>query len=169
MKKKASRQDQIFEDAVTLLAEKKLKVTFAESCTGGLLAVALTAVPGASEVFDGSFVTYAEAVKQRVVGISAQTVKDPGVVSAPCAMEMARGARAAMGADIALSVTGVAGPGGGTEKNPVGLVFIGVSSPRGTRAYRFRFHGKGTDVRRANRLAAAAAAGILLQAEAKRL
>ena len=165
--KKRSPEARFFEEAVSLLSRKHKTVTFAESCTGGLLAAALTEVPGASEVFPGSFVTYAEAVKQQYLGVTEMTLKDHGVVSAPCAMEMAKGARAATGADIAMSVTGVAGPGGGTDMTPVGLIFIGVSSPRGTRAYRFRFCGSGKNVRQINRQAALSAAGFLLLSEAK--
>ena len=167
--KKRSPEERFFEEAVLLLSRKKKTVTFAESCTGGLLAAALTEAPGASEVFRGSLVTYAEAVKHQYLGVTEETLKDHGVVSAPCAMEMAKGARAAMGADIALSVTGVAGPGGGTEKTPVGLIFIGVSTPRGTRAYRFLFCKGGKNIRRINRQAALSAAGLLLLSAARSL
>lgn len=169
MEKKLSRQDRIYRAAAALLTKGRLKVTFAESCTGGMLAAALTGVPGASDVFDGAFVTYAAEAKAQFVHVAKETIEGPGVVSAKCAMEMAKGARAAMGADIAVSVTGVAGPGGGTEKTPVGLIFIGISSKRGTRAYRFLFSGSGNGVRRANRQAATEAAGLLLCGEAKRL
>ena len=141
MKNKNKKTAPDYRAIVDTLREKGLTVTFAESCTGGLVSGALTEVPGASDIFPGAFVTYAAEVKQRFVGVAAETVRDEGVVSYRCAAEMAKGARKALHTDFAVSVTGVAGPGGGTAQTPVGLVFVGVSSKYGTRAYRLCFDG----------------------------
>lgn len=103
-------------------------ITFAESCTGGMLAEMLTAVSGASECFDGSFVTYANEQKEKLIGVRHETLAKYGAVSYQTALEMSRGARLALGADIGAGVTGIAGPGGGTPEKPVGLVYISVST-----------------------------------------
>ena len=101
-------------------------ITFAESCTGGMLAEMLTAVSGASECFDGSFVTYANEQKEKLIGVRHETLAKYGAVSYQTALEMSRGARLALGADIGAGVTGIAGPGGGTPEKPVGLVYISI-------------------------------------------
>lgn len=103
-------------------------ITFAESCTGGMLAEMLTAISGASECFDGSFVTYANEQKEKLIGVSHETLAKYGAVSYQTALEMSRGARLALGADIGAGVTGIAGPGGGTPEKPVGLVYISIST-----------------------------------------
>ena len=103
-------------------------ITFAESCTGGMLAEMLTAVSGASECFDGSFVTYANEQKEKLIGVRHETLAKYGAVSYQTALEMSRGARLALGADIGAGVTGIAGPGGGTPEKPVGLVYIRIST-----------------------------------------
>ena len=103
-------------------------ITFAESCTGGMLAEMLTAVSGASECFDGSFVTYANEQKEKLIGVRHETLTKYGAVSYQTALEMSRGARLALGADIGAGVTGIAGPGGGTPEKPVGLVYISIST-----------------------------------------
>lgn len=103
-------------------------ITFAESCTGGMLAEMLTAVSGASECFDGSFVTYANEQKEKLIGVRHETLAKYGAVSYQTALEMSRGARLALGADIGAGVTGIAGPGGGTPEKPVGLVYISISA-----------------------------------------
>ena len=103
-------------------------ITFAESCTGGILAEMLTAVSGASEWFDGSFVTYANEQKEKLIGVRHETIAKYGAVSYQTALEMSRGARLALGADIGAGVTGIAGPGGGTPEKPVGLVYISIST-----------------------------------------
>ncbi len=118
---------------VGFLREKGMTLAAAESCTGGLIAKRITDVVGSSEIFLGSCVTYAESAKQALVGVSAETLKKYGAVSEQTAAEMARGARLALGSDIAVSTTGVAGPGGGTEEKPVGTVFIGISTKDGER------------------------------------
>ena len=103
-------------------------ITFAESCTGGMLAEMLTAVSGASECFDGSFVTYANEQKEKLIGVRHETLAKYGAVSYQTALEMSRGARLALGADIGAGVTGIAGPGGGTPEKPVGLVYMSIST-----------------------------------------
>ena len=103
-------------------------ITFAESSTGGMLAEMLTAVSGASECFNGSFVTYANEQKEKLIGVRHETLAKYGAVSYQTALEMSRGARLALGADIGAGVTGIAGPGGGTPEKPVGLVYISIST-----------------------------------------
>lgn len=124
---------------VELLSEKKLTVATAESCTGGLIGAAITAVTGSSEVFYGGVISYDVGVKTKLLGVSEDTVRQYGVVSEQCAAEMARGAASAIGADIAVSVTGVAGPGGGSEKTPVGTVCFGVAAGDSVYAFTRRF------------------------------
>ena len=135
---------------VALLGERKKTVTFAESCTGGLIAATLVSAPGSSAVFDGSLVTYANRIKRDYLGVSESTLEKDGAVSSSCAEQMAEGARRAMDADYAVAVTGIAGPGGGSPEKPVGLVYIAVAA-RGekTEVFRFVFEGGRTAVRRA--------------------
>lgn len=113
---------------VHLLREKHLTLATAESCTGGSLAGRLTDVPGASEVFLAGYITYANEAKQNALGVPADLLAAHGAVSEPVAAAMAEGARRASGAKFALSTTGLAGPGGGSESKPVGTVFIGLAS-----------------------------------------
>ena len=105
----------------------------AESCTGGLVAKRLTDVAGASDVFLGGAVTYANEAKVKMLGVSEDTLKEFGAVSEPVAAQMAEGIRKALGADYGISTTGIAGPGGGSEEKPVGTVFVGVASKNGTK------------------------------------
>ena len=128
--------------AVLALAAKKLKVAVAESCTGGFLSKRLTDIPEASNVLDLGVCTYANAAKEKVLGVSTETLAQYGAVSEQTAREMAEGVRSLAGADIGISTTGIAGPGGGTEEKPVGLVYVGVSSKYGTFATGFNF-GRG--------------------------
>ena len=130
-----------------LLKEKKQTVCFAESLTGGLIAATFIENPGASAVIGESYVTYAESAKQRLLGVKKETLENDGVVSAACAEEMAAGARIRSGADWAVSATGLAGPDGGTEKTPVGTVFIGISGANGTLAHEHHFAGDRMQVR----------------------
>ena len=101
-----------------------MTVTTAESCTGGLLAGTLVNVPGASEVFNEGYITYSNDAKQKFLGVKKKTLKNDGAVSEACAAEMAKGAAKAAGSRAAVAVTGIAGPDGGTEEKPVGLVYI---------------------------------------------
>ena len=111
---------------VELLIKNKKKVTFAESCTGGLLAKIITEVPGSSECFDCGFVTYSNEQKTKCLGVNKETLEEFGAVSKQTALEMCKGAKEKAGADIAVGITGIAGPGGGTPEKPVGLVYVGV-------------------------------------------
>lgn len=114
---------------VLALKEKGLKVATAESCTGGLISKRITEVPGASGVFDCGVCSYANEIKEKLLGVSHDTLSQYGAVSPQTAAEMARGARLLAGAEIGISTTGIAGPDGGTDQKPVGLVYIGVDSP----------------------------------------
>ena len=116
---------------VELLHASNLTLCTAESCTGGLIAERITSISGCSDVFFGGCVTYTNQIKQKLLGVSADTLDKYGAVSEQTAMEMARGARLRLGTDIAISATGIAGPTGGTAETPVGTVYIGISSKRG--------------------------------------
>ena len=121
------------ETLVRTLKEKGLTIATAESCTGGLIAERITSVSGSSEVFGYGFVTYWEQAKAKLVGVEPEVIARYNVVSAPVAAQMALGAAEAAGADIAVSVTGLAGPTGGDELRPVGTVYVGAA--RGGTAY----------------------------------
>ena len=112
-----------------LLTEKGLHIAFAESCTAGKAVARLVNVANASKVLDASFVTYANEAKVRFLGVDPRTIADCGVVSEEVALQMARGAAKAAGADVGVGISGIAGPGGGTEKKPVGMVCFGFSLP----------------------------------------
>ena len=111
-----------------LLTARNLTLALAESCTGGLACHRLTEIPGSSAYLLGGVVAYAYEAKERLLGVRHTTLYDCGAVSAETALEMARGARRALGADIGLSITGIAGPTGGTPDKPVGLVYIALST-----------------------------------------
>jgi nicotinamide-nucleotide amidase len=117
-----------------MLSERGATVALAESCTGGLISKRLTDVAGSSAYFVEGFVTYSNASKTRLLGVPEEMISEHGAVSEPVAQAMAEGAREASGADYGLSVTGVAGPGGGTEEKPVGLVYVGVADAEGSMA-----------------------------------
>jgi nicotinamide-nucleotide amidase len=116
---------------VMRLHESGLTLSAAESCTGGLIAKRITDIPGCSDVFFGGCVTYTNEVKQRLLGVRADTLDAHGAVSRETAIEMARGVRERTGSDVGISATGIAGPGGGTEETPVGTVFLGISTKDG--------------------------------------
>ena len=120
------------EKLVTLAREKNITFGTAESCTGGMISASVTDISGASAVFYGGIVSYDNSVKQSLLGVKEETLATVGAVSAQTASQMATGARAALGVDFAVSVTGIAGPGGGTPTKPVGLVYISTASPNGT-------------------------------------
>ena len=127
----------IAELVLDLCRSRGLTLATAESCTGGLVAARLTAVPDSSEVFRGSVVAYADDVKERELGVTAELLAAHGAVSAEVAAAMAAGVRQRLGTDIGVSVTGVAGPGGGTPEKPVGLVYLHASGPEGELAAEF--------------------------------
>lgn len=135
------RPDSPEEQVVRLLKERNLTVTAAESCTGGLIAGTLVNVAGASDVFGEAYVTYSNEAKQRLVGVRAETLEQFGAVSEETAYEMAAGAARAAGADVGLSSTGIAGPGGGTPEKPVGLVYIGCCVRGEVQVRRLNLHG----------------------------
>lgn len=147
-------ENSLQQTVVKMLAEKNMTVATAESCTGGLIGKMITEVSGASRVFNYGFVTYANEAKVKLLGVNSQTIEKYGVVSGEVAKEMAEGARKASSSDIAVSVTGIAGPGGGTKEKPVGLVYIGVSDANGVEAYRFVQHGDRERVRTRSALCA---------------
>jgi nicotinamide-nucleotide amidase len=130
-----------------LLNERGLTLATAESCTGGLVAARLTEVPGSSAVFVGSVVAYSNDVKESSLGVPAELLREHGAVSAEVAAAMAAGARERLGADVAVSVTGIAGPDGGTPEKPVGLVFLHAAGPMGERAQRIELPGDRETVR----------------------
>jgi nicotinamide-nucleotide amidase len=137
-----------------LLRERGLTLGTAESCTGGLVAARLTDVPGSSDVFLGSVVAYANEVKRDRLGVPEQVLRDHGAVSAEAAAAMAAGARDALGVDVAVAVTGVAGPGGGTPEKPVGLVFLHAVGPGGELARRLDVPGDRETIRLRSAVAA---------------
>jgi nicotinamide-nucleotide amidase len=117
----------LVEELSLLLLDKNMRLVTAESCTGGMIAAAMTDRAGSSALFDRGFVTYSNESKMEELGVSAATIETHGAVSERTALEMARGALEHSHADIALSVTGIAGPGGGSAEKPVGLVYIGIA------------------------------------------
>lgn len=135
-----------------------LTVSTAESCTGGLVAHALTEIPGSSEYFLGGIVAYADQTKRTALDVPAELIERHGAVSAQVARSMAEGARRRIGSDLAVSVTGIAGPGGGTDAKPVGLTYIAVDGPAGCEVRRFVWPHD----RSGNKRASAAAAIELL-------
>ena len=143
-----TRDDRPVEAVVLdVLRAEGLTLATAESCTGGLVGAMVTAIPGSSDAFLGAVVAYADDVKRSALGVRAETLARHGAVSAEAAAEMAAGARRALGADVAVSVTGVAGPGGGSAAKPVGLVYVHVASPGGDSGRELRLHGGRDEVR----------------------
>lgn len=130
-----------------LLKHRQATLVCAESCTGGLIAQRLTSVPGSSQYFLGSFVTYTEEMKANILNVDRELLETHGAVSEACAEAMACGARRHSGSTYALSITGFAGPDGGTEKDPVGTVYIGIAEDAACVVHRFRFMGDRDRVR----------------------
>lgn len=137
-----------------LLRQKGLKLALAESCTGGLVADRITDIPGSSDYFIGGIVAYAYEAKVALLGVSWETLHTYGAVSRETVLEMARGARKALDADLAISISGIAGPGGGLPGKPVGATWFGLSAPDGEWARNFTWNAD----RRANKAASAEAA-----------
>ena len=123
------------------LMEKRLTLAVAESCTGGLLSNTLTDVPGSSKWFKGGVVAYTNEIKKRILGVNTATLKKYGAVSKETALELAKNVRKKLNSGIGVSVTGLAGPGGGTQKTPVGTVFIGVYDGKKTLVKKLRLKG----------------------------
>ncbi|WP_265518864.1 CinA family protein [Nitratireductor luteus] len=148
---------------LTRLQQASLMLATAESCTGGLIAAAITDLNGASNVLDRGFITYSNEAKMEMLAVREQTLRDHGAVSSQTAAEMAAGALLHSRADIAVSVTGIAGPGGGTAEKPVGLVWFGIAVRDGEpRTVRKQFAGLGRAAVR--RDSVATALGLVLEA-----
>lgn len=130
-----------------LLTEKNLTVACAESCTGGLLTSRLTDVAGSSAYVKGAVVSYTEEIKMNVLHVQADTLENFGAVSEQTAREMAANVRQILNANIGVSVTGFAGPGGGTPENPVGTVYIGISGSNGIKVQKFNLSGTRTEIK----------------------
>ena len=143
------------EDVVgRLLIKNRKTIATAESCTGGLIGDRLTNISGSSLYYKGGIVAYSNSVKEKTIGVKKETLDSAGSVSEETALEMARGIRNKLNADIGLSTTGIAGPKGGTKEKPVGLVYIAISYDRGEKVYRFTF----TPYRKTNKLMTSQAA-----------
>ena len=143
------------EDVVgKLLIKNRKTIATAESCTGGLIGDRLTNISGSSLYYKGGIVAYSNSVKEKTIGVKKETLDSAGSVSEETALEMARGIRNKLNADIGLSTTGIAGPKGGTKEKPVGLVYIAISYDRGEKVYRFTF----TPYRKTNKLMTSQAA-----------
>jgi nicotinamide-nucleotide amidase len=152
----------VAEQVLAACRARRWRLATAESCTAGLVAGALTAIPGASDVVERGFVTYSNEAKQELLGVPAETIAAYGAISGEAAAAMAQGAVTRAMVDLAVSVTGVAGPGGGTPQKPVGLVYLAVATRRGsTHVERRMFPGERAAVRRA---AVFEALGMLLKA-----
>lgn len=149
------------EKLVDALAEMKLTCATAESCTGGGVGYAITGVPGSSAVFMGGVTSYSNSAKRDVLGVPEEVLAKKGAVSPECAAAMAQGVRRRIGADLAVSLTGIAGPGGGSAEKPVGLVWFGLASAAGVTTEKVVFHGGREAVRSA---AVDHALGLLLAA-----
>ena len=125
----------------SMLIDKKLTIATAESCTGGLIAHTLTNISGSSDYFDRGIVSYSNNSKQQLLEVPSNILEKHGAVSEPVAKSMAEGVRTKSNVDIGIATTGIAGPTGGTKDKPVGLVFIAISTNKGTIVEKFQFHG----------------------------
>jgi nicotinamide-nucleotide amidase len=142
---KAAPEPSTGKQIIDMLAADNKTIVTAESCTGGLIAAALTDIPGSSAAVYGGYVTYANAAKSRMIHVQARLIRDYGAVSNQVARAMADGARNTARADYAVAVTGIAGPDGGSEKKPVGLVYVAVSSELATVVIEHNFGDLGRD------------------------
>ncbi len=142
------REDQLAARLGAALRAAGKTIACAESCTGGLVTSRLTDIPGSSDYVMGSVVSYTNDIKERLVGVRHETLAAHGAVSPETAREMADGIRRVIRTDLGLGITGIAGPGGGTAAKPVGLVYIAVSSEKGTRVTENHFSGTRTEVKR---------------------
>ena len=137
----------VAEKLVELLKARGLTCATAESCTGGGVGNAITAVPGSSAVFAGGIISYSNDVKREVLGVKAETLATVGAVSSETAAQMADGARKLLKTDLAVSLTGIAGPDGGSDEKPVGLVWFGLATKDGVRTEKAIFRGNRAKVR----------------------
>jgi nicotinamide-nucleotide amidase len=154
--------DHTLEERVgSALKEKGWTLALGESCTGGLIAHRITNVPGSSDYFLGGVMAYSNPVKERLLGVKRETLIAVGAVSEETAQEMAQGASQTIGSDVGISVTCIAGPGGGTDEKPVGLTYIGASTPDGEWVERHIFQGDRQSIKES---AANAALELLLNA-----
>lgn len=135
------------EQIISKLIEKNITLATAESCTGGSLGKIITSVSGVSSIYGYGFITYANEAKEKILGVSSETLEKHGAVSFETACEMAEGARRVSGSDIAVSVTGIAGPGGGSPEKPVGLVYIAIADKNGTEYRKLNLQGNRDEVR----------------------
>ena len=124
-------EEQLQDAVFKLLKENNIKIATAESCTGGMLGEFLTSVPGISPYYEMGVITYSNEMKEKLIGVSGETLRKYGAVSEHTAKEMAQGVLKVSGADIGVGITGIAGPGGGTVEKPVGLVYVGVADKSG--------------------------------------
>ena len=135
-------------EIVEKLIEKGIVVATAESCTGGMISSTITDVPGSSAIFGYGMVTYSNDAKMKILGVKEDTLKQFGAVSKETAYEMAEGLKNVSSADVAVSVTGIAGPGGGSEEKPVGLVYMGIATEKGIFTKKNLFNGDRDEIRK---------------------
>ena len=126
---------------IDIMREKKLTLGTVESATGGLISHLITNIPGSSDVFQGSIISYSNEIKMKIVGVKAETLKKYGAVSARAAEDMADGGRKVLGVDICVADTGIAGPGGAVPGKPVGLFYLGLANKDGTFSRKHLFKG----------------------------
>jgi len=146
-----SQTENLLQEVLHLLRSRKLTIGFAESCTGGLLSATLTALSGISDVFMGSVVSYSNEAKMDLLGVQSSALKDEGAVSEKVALQMAQGARKQLKVEVAVAITGIAGPTGGTPEKPVGTVWFAVSGPAlASGAIRKQFSGDRNEIQKAS-------------------
>ena len=138
------------QEIIQFMTEHKLTLSAAESCTGGMFSARVINTPGASAVYEAGFVTYANKAKHKLIGVKKKTLKEYSAVSKETAKEMVKGTLKATGADYAVSITGIAGPGGGTVEKPVGLVYIGCGRKHHIVVKQYHFSGDRTQIREAS-------------------
>jgi nicotinamide-nucleotide amidase len=134
------------EKIIQVLTQKEQTISFAESCTGGRIAAAFTAISGASEVLHGACITYSNDIKHQWLGVSNEVLENYGAVSEPCVAQMLEGIQKMTRSDYAIAVSGIAGPSGGTEFKPVGTVYIGIRTPFDQQVYHCHFNGSRDEV-----------------------
>jgi len=146
--KSTSHKFSLLHQIAKMLNKKNQTLGVCESCTGGMLGSIITAIPGSSKYFLGGIIAYSNKVKQKIVGIKEETVKQYGAVSAETAYEMVKGIIRKFKSDFGMAITGIAGPSGGTKKKPVGLVFIALADKKRTIVLRYLFKGSREAIRK---------------------